>query len=131
MQRHIVRPDGLAPTSGYSHVAEFSGRLVAVAGQVAWDADGRVVGGDDIEAQARQVFANLRTALASAGTDVAHVVKLTIFLTDIADVAVVRRVRNEFVDPASPPASTLVAVTALVDPALKIEIEALAVVPED
>jgi enamine deaminase RidA (YjgF/YER057c/UK114 family) len=131
MQRHIVRPDGLAPTSGYSHVAEFSGRLVAVAGQVAWDADGRVVGGDDIEAQARQVFANLRTALASAGTDLAHVVKLTIFLTDIADVAVVRRVRNEFVDPASPPASTLVAVTALVDPALKIEIEALAVVPED
>jgi enamine deaminase RidA (YjgF/YER057c/UK114 family) len=131
MQRHIVRPDGLAPTSGYSHVAEFSGRLVAVAGQVAWDADGRVVGGDDIEAQARHVFANLRTALASAGTDLAHVVKLTIFLTDIADVAVVRRVRNEFVDPASPPASTLVAVTALVDPALKIEIEALAVVPED
>src|SRR5262245_31386602 len=129
MQRHIVRPDGLAPTSGYSHVTEFSGRLVAVSGQVAWDADGSVVS-DDIEAQARQVFTNLRTALASAGADLANVVKLTIFLTDIGDVATVRRVRNEFVDPASPPASTLVAVTALVDPALKIEIEALAVVPE-
>jgi enamine deaminase RidA (YjgF/YER057c/UK114 family) len=129
MQRHIVRPDGLAPTSGYSHVAEFSGRLVAVSGQVAWDADGKVVS-DDIEAQARQVFANLRTALGSAGADLGNVVKLTVFLTDIGDVATVRRVRNEFVDPASPPASTLVAVTALVDPALKIEIEALAVVPE-
>jgi enamine deaminase RidA (YjgF/YER057c/UK114 family) len=57
-------------------------------------------------------------------------VKLTVFLTDIGDVATVRRVRNEFVDPASPPASTLVQVTALVDPALKIEVEALAVVPE-
>jgi enamine deaminase RidA (YjgF/YER057c/UK114 family) len=129
MQRHIVRPDGLAPTSGYSHVAEFSGRLVAVSGQVAWDADGKVVS-DDIEAQARQVFTNLRTALASAGAGLADVVKLTVFLTDIGDVATVRRVRNEFVDPASPPASTLVGVTALVDPALKIEIEALAVVPE-
>ena len=74
MQRHIVRPEGLAATSGYSHVAEFSGRLVAVSGQVAWDADGNVVGRDDVEAQARQVFANLGTALAAAGTDLAHVV---------------------------------------------------------
>ena len=47
-----------------AHVTEFSGRLVAVSGQVAWDADGNVVGRDDVEAQARQVFANLRTALA-------------------------------------------------------------------
>ena len=130
MQRHIVRPEGLAATSGYSHVAEFSGRLVAVSGQVAWDADGNVVGRDDVEVQARQVFANLGTALAAAGTDLAHVVKLTVFLTDIGDVATVRRVRNEFVDAASPPASTLVQVVALVDPALKIEIEALAVVED-
>jgi enamine deaminase RidA (YjgF/YER057c/UK114 family) len=130
MQRHIVRPEGLAATSGYSHVAEFSGRLVAVSGQVAWDADGNVVGRDDVEVQARQVFANLGTALAAAGTDLAHVVKLTVFLTDIGDVATVRRVRNEFVDAASPPASTLVQVVALVDPALKIEVEALAVVED-
>jgi len=130
MQRHIVRPEGLASTSGYSHVAEFSGRLVAVSGQVAWDADGNVVGRDDVEVQARQVFANLGTALAAAGTDLAHVVKLTVFLTDIRDVATVRRVRNEFVDAASPPASTLVQVVALVDPALKIEVEALAVVED-
>ena len=73
---------------------------------------------------------NLGTALAAAGTDLAHVVKLTVFLTDIGDVATVRRVRNEFVDPASPPASTLVQVVALVDPALKIEVEALAVVED-
>jgi len=130
MQRQIVRPEGLAATSGYSHVAEFSGRLIAVSGQVAWDADGNVVGRDDVESQARQVFTNLRTALAAAGADLPNVVKLTVFLTDIGDLATVRRVRNEFVDPASPPASTLVQVSALVDPALKIEVEALAVVPE-
>lgn len=130
MQRHIVRPEGLAPTAGYSHVAEFSGRLVAVSGQVAFDPEGSIVGRDDVEAQARQVFRNLQTALGAVGADLANVVKLTVFLTDIRDVATVRRVRNEFVDPASPPASTLVQVTALVDPALKIEVEALAVVPE-
>lgn len=130
MQRQIVRPEGLAPTAGYSHVAEFSGRLVAVSGQVAFDAEGSIVGRDDVEAQARQVFRNLQTALGAVGADLANVVKLTVFLTDIGDVATVRRVRNEFVDPASPPASTLVQVTALVDPALKIEVEALAVVPE-
>lgn len=130
MQRQIVRPEGLAPTAGYSHVAEFSGRLVAVSGQVAFDAEGSIVGRDDVEAQARQVFRNLQTALGAVGADLANVVKLTVFLTDIGDVATVRRVRNEFVDAASPPASTLVQVTALVDPALKIEVEALAVVPE-
>jgi reactive intermediate/imine deaminase len=130
MQRQIVRPEGLAGTSGYSHVAEFSGRLIAVSGQVAWDAEGNVVGRDDVEAQARQVFTNLGTALAAAGADLSNVVKLTVFLTDIGDLATVRRVRNEFVDPAAPPASTLVQVSALVDPALKIEVEALAVVPE-
>ena len=130
MQRQIVRPEGLAGTSGYSHVAEFSGRLIAVSGQVAWDAEGNVVGRDDVEAQARQVFTNVGMALAAAGADLSNVVKLTVFLTDIGDLATVRRVRNEFVDPASPPASTLVQVSALVDPALKIEVEALAVVPE-
>jgi enamine deaminase RidA (YjgF/YER057c/UK114 family) len=127
MQRHLVRPDGLPPTTGYSHVAEFSGGLIAVSGQVALDGDGNVVGRDDVEAQARQAFRNLETALAAAGAAIGNVVKFTIFLTDIGDVATVRAVRNEFIDADSPPASTLVAVTALVDPALKIEIEALAV----
>jgi reactive intermediate/imine deaminase len=131
MQRLHVRPDGLAPTTGYSHVAEFSGRLVVVSGQLALDAEGIVVGRDDIETQARQVFANLRTAVAAAGAGLENVVKLTVFLTDIKDVAVVRAVRNEFFDPASPPASTLVQVVALVDPALRIEVEALAVVQAD
>jgi enamine deaminase RidA (YjgF/YER057c/UK114 family) len=128
MQRYLVQPDGLAAPNGFSQVVEFSGKLVVVSGQVAFDADGRVVGPGDAEAQTRQVFANLRTGLAAAGAGLENIVKLTVYLTDIGDLAAVRRVRNEVFDPAAPPASTLVAVAALVDPALLVEIEALAVV---
>jgi reactive intermediate/imine deaminase len=128
MKLNHARPDGLAAPNGYSQVVEFSGKLVVVSGQVAFDADGQVVGRDDPEAQARQVFANLRAALAAAGAGLDNVVKLTVYLTDIGDLAVVRRVRGEFFAAESAPASTLVAVTSLVDPALRIEIEALAVV---
>jgi enamine deaminase RidA (YjgF/YER057c/UK114 family) len=128
MKRHHVRPEGLAAPNGFSQVVEFSGKLVVVSGQVAFDADGQIVGRDDPEAQARQVFANLRTALAAAGAGLDDVVKLTVYLTDIGDLAVVRRVRSELFAPESAPASTLVAVSSLVDPALKIEIEALAVI---
>jgi enamine deaminase RidA (YjgF/YER057c/UK114 family) len=127
MKRHHVRPNGLAAPNGFSQVVEFSGKLVVVSGQVAFDADGQIVGRDDPEAQARQVFANL-TALAAAGAGLDDVVKLTVYLTDIGDLAVVRRVRSELFAPESAPASTLVAVSSLVDPALKIEIEALAVI---
>lgn len=126
MRRHHVRPAGLPPTNGYSHAVEFSGRLVAVSGQVPLDAEGQLVGTDDPEAQVRQVFDNLRTALAAAGAGLEHVVKLTIFLTDMADLDVVRRVRNDYFSTESPPASSLVQVSALVNPAFRVEIEALA-----
>jgi reactive intermediate/imine deaminase len=126
MKRHHVRPAGLPPTNGYSHAVEFSGRLVAVSGQVPLDAEGRLVGTDESEAQVRQVFDNLRTALAAAGAGMEHVVKLTIFLTDMADLDVVRRVRNEYVSAEAPPASSLVQVAGLVSPAFRVEIEALA-----
>jgi reactive intermediate/imine deaminase len=126
MLRHHVRPAGLPPTNGYSHAVEFSGRLVAVSGQVPLDAEGRLVGTDDAEAQVRQVFDNLGTALAAAGAGMENVVKLTIFLTDMADLDVVRRVRSEYVSTESPPASSLVQVAGLVNPAFRVEIEALA-----
>ena len=56
MQEHYVRPEGLPPANGYSHAVAFSGRMVAVSGQVPLDGQGRIVGQDDPYAQARQVF---------------------------------------------------------------------------
>jgi reactive intermediate/imine deaminase len=128
MNQHHVRPNGLPPTRGYSHAVEFSGRLVVISGQIPLDADGRLVGPGDPEAQIRQVFANLGTALAAAGAGMEHVVKMTVFLTDLADLDTFRRIRDEFVSADAPPASSLVRVAGLVDPTFRVEIEALAAV---
>jgi len=125
---HYVRPDGMPPVNGYSHAVAFQGRLVAVSGQVPLDADGRLVGRGDPEAQARQVFANLEAALAAAGATMDHVVKLTVFLTDMADLAAFRKARDEFIRADTPPASSLVRVSGLVNPEFRIEVEALAAI---
>ena len=127
--QHYVRPDGSPPVNGYSHAVAFDGPMVVVSGQVPVDAAGNVVGEGDVEAQVRQVFANLATALAAAGCGMEHLVKLTVFLTDIGDLGVLRAVRNEHIDPARLPASSLVQVAGLVHPAFRVEIEALAELP--
>ncbi|KUJ67779.1 enamine deaminase RidA [Streptomyces albus subsp. albus] len=127
--RHFVRPAGAPPVNGYSHAVAFTGAMVAVSGQVPVDQDGRVVGEGDAEAQVRQVYANLATALESAGSGLEHVVKLTVYLTDLGDLPVFRRVRDEHQDPARPPACSLVQVVGLVNPAFRVEVEALAVIP--
>jgi enamine deaminase RidA (YjgF/YER057c/UK114 family) len=123
---HFVRPKGTPPVNGYSHAVRFTGAMVAVSGQVPADADGHVVG-DDAEAQVRQVYANLATALRAAGSDLRHVVKLTVFLTDLADLPAFRRVRDEVMGPGDQPACSLVQVAGLVNPAFRVEIDALAV----
>ncbi len=122
------RPEGVAPGNGYSHVVTGPGQWVAIAGQVALDADGNIVGEGDAEAQTRQVFANLDAALKAAGATWANVVKLNYYLTDLAGLPVLRTVRDEYVDTANPPASTAVQVVALFRPHALIEIEAYAVI---
>jgi reactive intermediate/imine deaminase len=123
---HITPPD-LAPGFGYSHVVAATGRLIAISGQVALDETGQLVGPGDPEAQARQVFENLRRCLAAADATFADVVKLTVYVTDLATMTAVRAVRDEYVDTARPPASSAVQVAGLVLPALLLEIDALAV----
>ncbi|ADV66861.1 RidA family protein [Deinococcus maricopensis] len=126
----LVQVPALGRAPGYSHVAEVrGGRTVYVSGQIAVDAQGRVVGEGDFRAQARQVFENLRVALAAVGLTFDAVVKLTFFLTDFAHLAAMREVRDEFVNTAAPPASSAVQVSRLVHEALLIEVEAVAAAP--
>ena len=127
--RHHVRPEGAPPTNGYSHAVSFAGTMLVISGQVPLDAEGHVVGYDDCAEQTRQVFRNLEVVLAAAGATMSDVVKLTVFLTNMADLAGFRSVRDEFVDPRRPPASSLVQVGGLVHPAFRIEIEAIAALP--
>jgi reactive intermediate/imine deaminase len=124
--RHYVRPDDLPPANGYSHAVAFAGPMIAVSGQVPLDADGRLVGKDDPARQIRQVFENISRVLAAAGARMDQVVKLTVFLTDLADLPEFRRIRDEYFTAGQPPASSLVQVSALVNPDFRVEVEALA-----
>ena len=125
--QYYLRPDGLPPVNGYSHAVAFTGRMVVVSGQVPVDGQGRLVGQDDPAAQVRQVFANLSAALAAAGARMDQVVKLTVYLMDLADLRVFRQVRDSYISADRPPASSLVQVSGLVNPEFRVEIEALAV----
>jgi 2-iminobutanoate/2-iminopropanoate deaminase len=132
MTKRALNPEGLPPPVGpYSNVVTAGpGRHVFVAGQVALDANGQVVGKGDIVAQTRQVMENLRIALEAAGAGFADVVKVVNYITDVELFGQMAEVRREYlVEPF--PVSTLVEVPALIFPDLMIEIEALAVVADD
>lgn len=126
----FLNPPTLAPAAGYSHVAEVrGGKTVFISGQVALDPSGKLVGPGDLAAQAGQVFANLKAALEAAGTDFAHVVKLTFYMVDVSQIATVRAIRDTFVDTRHPPASTAVGIRRLVREEFLIEVDAVAVAP--
>jgi enamine deaminase RidA (YjgF/YER057c/UK114 family) len=114
-----------ADPAGYSHAVSLpAGRLVWTSGQIAVEEDGSVPAG--WEAQSRLVFAKVVRALAAADAGWPDVVKLTIFVVDVAELAAVRAVRDEFIDTARPTTSSLVRVAGLVRPDLLIEVEAVA-----
>jgi enamine deaminase RidA (YjgF/YER057c/UK114 family) len=124
---HHLTPVGMAPGNGYSHAVVAEGRVVAIAGQVAMDESGELVGEGDPSAQAERVFQNLSLALAAVGATFADAIKLTYFVTDIAVLPALREVRDRYVDVDAAPASTAVQVSALFRPGYVMEVEALAV----
>lgn len=128
MKREEIRVAGHAePISHYTDAVR-AGDLLFVSGVVAVDSEGRLVGGDDVVAQARHVFESMRTVLGAAGCGFADVVKVTIFLTDVDDRPRINPVRQE-VFGAARPASTLVEVSRLAVEGAKIEVEAIAAIP--
>ncbi len=128
---HIHAPDGVAPATAYTHVVTGTGRLVAVSGQLALDERGELVGAGDAAAQAMRVFENLRRCLAAAGATFDDVIKLTYFVTDMSHMSAVRAARDAHLDPARLPASSAMQVAALISPEFLMEIEALAIVPDE
>jgi 2-iminobutanoate/2-iminopropanoate deaminase len=124
-----TNPPPLSKPTGYTHVVEVSGpaKTVYIAGQIAFDKDGKVVGAGDMKAQAEQVFKNLQAALDAAGAKFSDVVKMNTYITDMAKAPAVREVRARFFGETTP-ASTLVQVAALARPELMLEIEVIAVV---
>jgi enamine deaminase RidA (YjgF/YER057c/UK114 family) len=125
-----INPRGLVKPTGYTHVVVAADRrTVYIAGQVAFDSSGKVVGGSDFAAQAEQVFINLGRALASVGASFGDVVKMTTLITDVKNVPALREIRGRYLHPKEPPANTLI-VAQLVRPELLLEIEAVAVLTQ-
>ncbi len=121
----LMLNDQPAPVSHYCHVTK-AGNLVFVSGTVGVAADGSVP--DDVVAQFELAIANMDACLKAVGAGAEHVVKVTVYLTDVADRGKINPIRQRYFGPHRP-ASTLVEVSALVLPALKVEIEAQAVLP--
>lgn len=106
------------------------GRTVYIAGQVALDRSGAVVGGEDFRTQVQQTFENIQAALSAAGAQFGDVVKLTSYFTDITPTPIFREVRDKFIDTRQSPASSAVEVRRLFREDFLIEVEAIAVVSE-
>ena len=122
-------PSVWAPFGAFSQiVVSGQGRLVLLKGQVSLDRDGTVVGVGDMSAQVQQVLENVRTILAEVGGHMSDVVSLTQYTTDISAFMQAGVVRQAFFRPPYP-VTTTVEVSALYDPALLVEITAIAEVP--
>ena len=123
-------PTGMPKSVGYSQIAEVTGgRTIYIAGQVAVDLAGQIVGPGDLYAQTVQVFENLGAALAAVGATFHQIVKFNFYLLDISQIPVVRGVRDRYIDTQQPPTSTAVEVRRLFRDELLIEVDAIAVVP--
>ncbi len=133
MQKQFINPPALNPTNGFTHVvAATGGKTIYVSGQVSVNERAEVIGRGDLRAQVERAFENLKVALEAAGATFDDAVKITYFVVDLkpGDVAPIREVRRNYLNPNNPPASTLVGVAALVVPDWLVEIELVAVVAE-
>lgn len=121
------------PLSTYSQMAEVTGgKTVYIAGQVAIDPAGNLVGGTDFRAQVEQVFKNIKAAVEAAGGDMSSVVKTNYYCAEAVDPSqfpALREIRDKYINTAAPPTSTFVVVKRLARPEYLLEIEAVAVIP--
>ena len=131
MAHEHLTPDGLFKPTVYSQVVIASGgRTVFIAGQVSIDAAGNLVAPGDFAGQAKQAYANLRTALAGAGATAGDVTKITTYVVGYRPemLPVIGEARTGLFGSVAPPASTLVGIQALAQPGYLVEVEAIAVI---
>ena len=133
MERKNINPDTLLTPRGYSHVVSVEGarKLVYIAGQVAVDKEGKLVGAGDLTAQIKQVAHNVIAALAAVGAKPADIVKMNTYIVNYksSDYGAMREARAIlFAEGEPPPASTLIGVHSLAVDGLLVEIEAIAAI---
>ncbi len=122
-----INPPGLFdPGGGYHHVVK-EGNIAYLSGQVGMDKDRNIP--EDPAEQIEQAFKNVEAALAAVGSDMRHMTKWTVYLTNSEDIAALVAARARYVPDEFVPAATLILVAGLALPALRIEIDVTAVVP--
>jgi enamine deaminase RidA (YjgF/YER057c/UK114 family) len=126
-ERKPILPRGLVPNPAFSPAVQV-GELLFVSGQVAQDNEGNTVGVGDCEAQTRHIMSRIRTIVEAAGATMQDVVKITTFLTNVANYPAFSKIRSETF-PSSPPASSTVIVAGLVRPEFLVEVEAVVQIP--
>ncbi len=134
MKLEPIQPPGWAAPKGYSNgvLAPAGSRLLAVAGQIAWDAEQRLVGRDDFALQFRTALANVVSVVRAAGGGPEHLLQLTIFVTDKrAYLACTRELGAAWKELVGRhyPAMALVEVADLLEEGAQVEIQALAALP--
>jgi enamine deaminase RidA (YjgF/YER057c/UK114 family) len=132
MPRDVINPAQMYPSTkfGFSHATRADGRTwLHLAGQVAWDAEYRLIGPGDIRAQMRQCLANLQTVLAAAGASAADVVRMHTYLVGHSadDLKHLGGLLQEFYAGGPPAANTVIGVARLAMPEFLCEIEVTAV----
>ena len=130
VRREIRSPSLPAPMrrGAYSSGVEApAGRTVYVSGQVSLDAEGNVVGEGDVRLQTETVLEHVKTVVEGAGGGMGDIVKVTVFITDMGLYDEIHEVRRRYFEEPYP-ASSMVEVSALIDPRLLVEIEAVAVI---
>ena len=130
VRSQISNPSLPAPMRGgaYSSAVEApSGRTIYVSGQVSLDAEGNVVGEGNVKLQTETVLEHVKTVVEEAGGGMEDIVKVTVFITDMGLYDQIHEVRRRYFGEPFP-ASSMVEVSALIDPRLLIEIEAVAVI---
>ena len=115
-QMGAVQPDGV---------------VIHLTGQVAWSADEKIVGKDDVEAQTRQIFDNISKLLEKVGGKLSDVVSITTYFTDRTQLPAIQRVRTEFFESGKEPVSTSVMVAGLGHENFLVELTPLAVIPNE
>jgi len=126
----LMSPNSMHKPVGYSHLAKANrDEIVFIAGQVALDASGNVVGPGDFRAQTERVFENLKAAVEAIGGSFRNIIKLNVYVLDRAQLREYREVRDRYIDLENPPVSTAIQVAALFRPEFLIEIEAVAALP--
>jgi reactive intermediate/imine deaminase len=129
MNHTPISTPSVHPGAGYSHATRV-GNLLFIAGQVAKDQQGNLVGKGDIVAQVEQVFANLKAIVTDAGCQMEDIVKLTTFAVDIQYRSVIAEVRARYCKEYLPP-NTFVVISSLADPEFLVEIDAIAALPTE